>query len=206
MVESMVEGNPNWTLGASQGIGECWAWNIFHPQPWWWCKAHIRVVGSSDGLWQGIPSANASKICHPLETFVAPDVHHTVLILGFGLLQDVMNLLENVLDAFNKPSCFVSLGLCMCGLCLCSHMRHGNINQTQWLKPQTHLKGTSTSCAMESFVISMLHIGKALIPGSWMLGVVHVECVHCYLVVTSIWPSVWGWNEINLVSLVSNSF
>ena len=57
-----------------------------------------------------------------------------LLVLGIGLLQDAMKLLEDVIDAFNKPSYFISLRLYMCGLCLCSHMRHDNINLKQWLK------------------------------------------------------------------------
>ena len=66
----------------------------------------------------------------------------------------------------------------MCGFCLCSRIRHENINQTQWLKSHTHLKGTVTSQVMESSIINVFHIGKNLIRSSRMLGVVHVEYVH----------------------------
>ena len=31
----------------------------------------------------------------------------SLLVLGIGLIQDVMNLLEDVLDAFNKLGCFI---------------------------------------------------------------------------------------------------
>ncbi len=34
MVESMGEGGPHWTLGATQGMGECWAKMHYLPQPW----------------------------------------------------------------------------------------------------------------------------------------------------------------------------
>ena len=66
----------------------------------------------------------------------------------------------------------------MCGFFLCSRVRHGNINQTQWLKSYTHLKGIAASLAMEISFITMLHIRKTLILVSWMLGVVHAEYVH----------------------------
>jgi len=97
----------------------------------------------------------------------------SLLVLGIGFIQDVMNLLVNLLDALYKPSCFINLRLYMCGLCLCSHKRHDNINQTQWLRYHTHLEGASAHPSMERFVIVMLHIGKALISCLWMLGVLH---------------------------------
>jgi hypothetical protein len=45
-------------------------------------------------------------------------VWHLVLImvlilLGIGLLQNILNLLEHVLDSFNEPGGFVSFGLSM---------------------------------------------------------------------------------------------
>lgn len=70
----------------------------------------------------------------------------------------------------------------MCVLYLCSRMRHGNTNHTKWLKSQTYFKGSATSQAIERYFIVVLHIGKALIPGSWMLGAVHAEYVHYHLV------------------------
>lgn len=96
-----------------------------------------------------------------------------LLVLEIGLIKDVVHLLEDVLDAFNKIGCFISLGLDMCGLCLCSLMRHDNINQTQWLKTQTHLKRIAASQAMERFFINVSQIREVLILDSWMLGVVY---------------------------------
>lgn len=89
-----------------------------------------------------------------------------------------MDLLVDVLKAFNKSSRFISLWQYMCGFFLRSHMRHANINQTQWLKSETHLKGTTTSQAMESYIITMLHTWKTLIPGLRMFGGLHAEYVH----------------------------
>lgn len=54
-----------------------------------------------------------------------------LLLIFIWLIQDSMHLFKDVLDAFNKPSYFISLRLYMCRLCLCSRIRHGNINQTQ---------------------------------------------------------------------------
>jgi hypothetical protein len=36
-----------------------------------------------------------------------------LLVLGFGLLQNILNLLENVLYFFNEPGAFIIFGLCM---------------------------------------------------------------------------------------------
>ena len=102
----------------------------------------------------------------------------SLLVLGIGLIQDVVNLLMDVLDVLNKLGFFIILELYMCGFFLCSRMRHGNINRTQWLKSQTHLKGIATSRAIESYVVIVLHIGKTLILGSWMLGFVQAKYVH----------------------------
>jgi len=171
--ESMAEGSPHWTLGASQGMGECWAQNHCLPQPWWWCKACIGVVGVSSGIQQGIPYVNANNFVAHLKLMWCPMLIMSLLVFCIRLIQDVVHLLANVLDAFNKPHFFISLILHMCGLYLCSCMRHGNINQTQWLKSQTHFKGTAVTQAMESYAIIVSHIRKDLIPGLWMLGVVH---------------------------------
>ena len=58
----------------------------------------------------------------------------SLFVIGIWLLQYVVNLLVDVLDAFNKSGHFISVAQYMCGFCLCSRMRHGNINWTQWLK------------------------------------------------------------------------
>ena len=89
-----------------------------------------------------------------------------------------MNLLADVLDVFNKTSCFTNLRLYMSEFCLCSRMRHVNINQTQWLKSHAHLKGDVASQAMDIYVIDVIHIGKTLIRCLWMLGVLHAQYVY----------------------------
>jgi hypothetical protein len=42
-----------------------------------------------------------------------------LLVLGIGLLLNIMNLLEDVLDLFNEPGGFVRFGLIMGGFFLC---------------------------------------------------------------------------------------
>jgi hypothetical protein len=51
----------------------------------------------------------------------------------------------------------------------------------QWgpmARTQAHLKRVVANRAMEGFVIAMLNIWKALIPSTWMLGVVHAQDLH----------------------------
>jgi hypothetical protein len=49
----------------------------------------------------------------------------------------------------------------------------------------------------------MLNIGKTLIPCVGVLGIVHVQDMHDHSIDDLIWPSVWGWKAMDLVSLVS---
>jgi hypothetical protein len=48
-----------------------------------------------------------------------PVVIMALLVLGIGLLQNILNLLEDVLDLFNEPCGFSIFGLSMGRLCLC---------------------------------------------------------------------------------------
>jgi hypothetical protein len=43
----------------------------------------------------------------------------TLLVLGIGILQNIMNLLADVLGLFNESGGFVDFGLSMRQLCLC---------------------------------------------------------------------------------------
>ncbi len=102
MVESMAEGNPHCIFGASQGMAGYLAWHHCYPQPSWWCKDFVKVVKDFDGLWKGIPSINATKPCHPLETYVAPDVDHEIVwVLRHGILSGASQLLASI--ATNMP-------------------------------------------------------------------------------------------------------
>jgi hypothetical protein len=52
-----------------------------------------------------------------------------------------MDLLVDVLNPFNELGGFVGLRLNMGRLCLCGCKGQCDINGTQWLKSQPHLKG-----------------------------------------------------------------
>jgi hypothetical protein len=67
------------------------------------------------------------------------------LVLGIGLLKNILNLLEDVLNSFNESSGFVVFGFHMGRFFLRGRKRWCNINGTQWLKSQPHLKGVVAS-------------------------------------------------------------
>jgi hypothetical protein len=102
----------------------------------------------------------------------------SLLILAINLLQDIMNLLLEVLDLFNNFSWYVCLGLSMGGLCRGRWNKQSYINGGQRLEPQAYLKRAMANGSMKGSVIAMLNIWKALIPCTWMLGVVHPHDMH----------------------------
>jgi hypothetical protein len=59
------------------------------------------------------------------------------------------------------------------------------------MEPQAHLKRVVVNRVVKGFVVAMLNIRKYLIPCGWMFG----SC--------TFFPSVCGWKEVDLVSLVS---
>jgi hypothetical protein len=107
-------------------------------------------------------------------------VWHPVLImelhiLSIGFLQNVMDLLVDELNPFNEFGGFFDLALYMGRLCMCGHKGQYDINGTQWLKSQPHLKGDVSGQAMERFVVVVFNIGETLIRCAWILGVVHAK-------------------------------
>ena len=75
MVESKVEGYLHWTLGASQGMVECWA-QKHCPYS---LSDGVRPISEWLKLEMGrnnAPSINVTNHCHPLRTCVALDVDH----------------------------------------------------------------------------------------------------------------------------------
>jgi hypothetical protein len=87
-----------------------------------------------------------------------------LLVLSIGFLQNIMDLLADVLNPLNKLDGFIGLRLNMVILFLCGHKGKCDINETQWLKSQPHLKGAVVGRAMKSYVIAMLNIGENIIP------------------------------------------
>jgi hypothetical protein len=57
-----------------------------------------------------------------------------LLVLGIGLLKNIMNLLVDVLDSVNEPSSFVVFSLSMGRVYLGGRKGRCNIHGTQWFK------------------------------------------------------------------------
>jgi hypothetical protein len=73
----------------------------------------------------------------------------SLLVLGIGFLQDVMDLLVDVLNPFNKYGFLINLSLSMGRFFLCGCNGKSYINWGQWLEPQAHLKRVVASRAMK---------------------------------------------------------
>jgi hypothetical protein len=101
-----------------------------------------------------------------------------LLVLSIVFMENLMDLLVDVLNLLNESGGFVGLRLNMGIFFLCGCKRQCNINWTQGLESQPHLKWAMVGGAIESYVVVVLNIGKNLIPGTQMLRVVHVQDVH----------------------------
>jgi hypothetical protein len=89
-----------------------------------------------------------------------------------------MDMLVDVLNPLNDFGGFVGLKMNMRRFFFCGCKRYCNINGTQVLESHPHLKWAMVSGDMEGPVVSILNIGKTLIPCTWMLRVIHVQDVH----------------------------
>jgi hypothetical protein len=83
-----------------------------------------------------------------------------------------------VLNSLNEYGGFVDRRLIKGRFCLCGGKRKCNINGSQGLESHPHLKWAMFGGAMESPVVTMMNIGKTLIPCTWVLRVLHVHDVH----------------------------
>jgi hypothetical protein len=88
----------------------------------------------------------------------------------------------DVLNPLNESGGFVDRRLIMGRVCLCGGKRKCNINGSQGLESQPHLKWAMVGGAMESPVVTVLNIGETLVPCTWMLRVVHAQDVHNHLI------------------------
>jgi hypothetical protein len=98
-------------------------------------------------------------------------------VLSIGFLQNLLDLLADVLNPLNDFGGFVNCRLIMGRVYLCGGKRKCNINGSQGLESQPHLKFAMASGAMESPVVTMLNIGETLVPFTWILRVVHTHDV-----------------------------
>jgi hypothetical protein len=65
---------------------------------------------------------------------------------------------------------------------MCGCKRLCNINGTQGLESQPHLKGDMVGGSMESPVVTVLKIWKTLIPCTWILRFIHAHDVQSHLI------------------------
>ena len=97
----------------------------------------------------------------------------TLPVLSNGFLQNLLDLLMDVLNSLNESGGFVDRRLIRGRVCLCGGKRNCNINGSQGLESQTHLKWAMDSGTMESPVVTMLEISETLVPCMWVLRIVH---------------------------------
>jgi hypothetical protein len=83
---------------------------------------------------------------------------------------DVVNLL-------NESGNFVDCRLIRRRVCLCGGMRKCNINGSQGLESQNHMKWAMAGGTMEIPVVTVLFIWKTLVPCTWMLRILHAQDV-----------------------------
>jgi hypothetical protein len=105
-----------------------------------------------------------------------------LLVISIGFFQNLMDLLEDVLNLLNESGGFIGIRLNVGRVCRCGGKRNCNINGTQGLESQPHLKWAMVGGAMESPVVIVLNIGETLIPCMWMLRFVHARDVHNHLI------------------------
>jgi hypothetical protein len=105
-----------------------------------------------------------------------------LLVLNIGFLQNLLELLVNVINILNESGRFVDHGLIRGRFCLCVGKRKCNINGSQGLESQTHLKWAMSGGTMERVVVTMLDIWDILFPCKGILRIVHAQDVHNYLI------------------------
>jgi hypothetical protein len=101
-----------------------------------------------------------------------------LLVLSIGFLQNLLDLLADVMNPLNESGVFFDRRLIRGRVCLCGGKRKCNINGSQGLESQTHLKWVMASGIMESLVVTVLDIWETLVPCTWMLKIVNVQDVH----------------------------
>ena len=102
----------------------------------------------------------------------------SLLVLGIGFLQNIMDLLTNVLNPFSKFGFLTSHDLSMDAFFPCGCKGQNSINWGQRLKPQAHLKRAMAIKAMKDPIVVVLNIRKVVIPCAGMFGIVHVQDVY----------------------------
>ena len=105
-----------------------------------------------------------------------------LLVLSIGFLQNILDLLADVLNLLNESSGLFNRRLIRGRFFMCDGKRKCNINGSQGLESQTHLKWAMVGGTMESPVVTVLDIWKIIIPCTRMHRIVHAQDVHNHLI------------------------
>ena len=114
----------------------------------------------------------------------------TLLVLGIGFFQNVMDLLANVLDPFHKFGGFINLSLRERRCFLCGGNGQSYIDRGQWLKPHACLKRAMTGRAVKGSVVAMLNIRQVLVPCAGVFRIIHPQDMHNHAIHYFCLPSV----------------
>jgi hypothetical protein len=101
-----------------------------------------------------------------------------LLVLRIGFLQNLLDLLVDVMNLLNESGGFVDRRLMRGRVCVCGGKRKCNINGSQGLESQAHLKWVVSGGTMESPIVDVLDIWETLVPCTGMLIIVHAQDVH----------------------------
>jgi hypothetical protein len=104
------------------------------------------------------------------------------LVLSIVFLQNFMDLLADVINPLNEYGGFVNHRLIRGRVCLCSGKRKCNINGSQGLESQTHLKWAMAGGTMEISIVTVLDIWETFIPWTCILGIIHAQDVHNHMI------------------------
>jgi hypothetical protein len=105
-----------------------------------------------------------------------------LLVLSIGFLQNILDLLADVLNPLNESGGFVNRRLIRGIFCLYGGKRKCNVNGSQGLESQTHLKWAMADGTMEIHFVTMLDIWETLVPCMWILIIVHAHDVHNHMI------------------------
>ena len=181
MVESMHEIGPHWILGV-RIRGEYLIQKNYHPHIGSRCMDHIKVEKDSDWvLWVSL-SKNATKPCLPPRICVEPDVDHDTTYTWHCISTEYHGPIIRCAKSV-QWNWLICHPLCEHGKspsCGCKGKSY--INGAHSGKPQGNLKWVLANRAMNSSIVDVLHIRKAIIPLTWMFIVMHCQYVHDHLI------------------------
>jgi hypothetical protein len=105
-----------------------------------------------------------------------------LLVLSIVFLQNIIVLLAHVLNLLNESGGFVDHRLVRGRVCLYCGKRKCNINGSQELESQTHLKWDMADGTMESPVVTVLDMWEDFVPCKGILRIFHAHDVHSHMI------------------------